>query len=78
MANATKSERPLTVGVLTGVLITAVLLFQCGSLIDGERREAFMEDINEEYEEVREEHYDSLKVGIVLDSSVLIIIPHST
>ena len=35
---------------------------QCGSLLDKEKFDDFMEEINEEYEEIREEHYDSLKV----------------
>lgn len=33
----------------------------CSSLTDETTREAFLADINEEYEEVRQEHYESLK-----------------
>jgi len=35
---------------------------KCGSLKDKSKREDFMEEISEEYEEIRDEHYDSLKV----------------
>ena len=37
---------------------------QCGSLLDTAKIEDFMEDVNEEYEEIREEHYDSIKVKL--------------
>jgi len=40
---------------------------KCGSLKDGNKREEFMEEISEEYEEIREEHYDSLKVKKITD-----------
>lgn len=35
---------------------------QCSALIDATSKEDFVEEIKEEYEEVRDEHYDSLKV----------------
>ena len=35
---------------------------QCSALIDETSKEDFVEEIKEEYEEVRDEHYDSLKV----------------
>lgn len=35
---------------------------QCSALIDEASKEDFVEEIKEEYEEVRDEHYDSLKV----------------
>jgi len=35
---------------------------KCGSLKDKKKREEFVEETAEEYEEIREEHYDSLKV----------------
>lgn len=37
-------------------------MFQCSQLLDDAQREEYFEDIKEEYEEVRQEHYDSLKV----------------
>lgn len=37
-------------------------LFQCSQLLDEAQREEYFEDIKEEYEEVRQDHYDSLKV----------------
>ena len=35
---------------------------KCGSLKDDKKKEDFLEEVSEEYEEIREEHYDSLKV----------------
>jgi len=35
---------------------------KCGSLKDVNKKEEFMEETCEEYEEIRQEHYDSLKV----------------
>ena len=39
-----------------------VVFLQCSALIDGTSKEDFVEEIKEEYEEIRDEHYDSLKV----------------
>lgn len=39
--------------------------FQAGALLDGKLKEEFMDEISEEYDEVREEHYDSLKVSVL-------------
>ena len=35
---------------------------QASALLDDKSKEEFVDEISEEYEEVREEHYDSLKV----------------
>ena len=40
----------------------SLILLQCSALLDKEAKEDFVEEISEEYEEVREEHYDTLKV----------------
>lgn len=45
-------------------------MFQCSALIDEGSKEDFVEEIKEEYEEIRDEHYDSLKVSDVFDCSV--------
>ena len=37
--------------------------WQCGALLDESQKLDFTEEIQEEYEEIREEHYDSLKVS---------------
>ena len=56
------------------VLLHVVLLnvagcgVKCGSLKDNNKREEFMEEISEEYEEIREEHYDSLKVKALFET----------
>ena len=36
---------------------------KCGSMKDANKRQEFLEEISEEYEEIRDEHYDSLKVN---------------
>jgi len=36
---------------------------QCSNLLGEEDRTEFLEDISDEYEEIREEHYDNLKVS---------------
>ena len=36
--------------------------FKCGSLLDESKKELFEEELLEEYDEIREEHYESLKV----------------
>ena len=38
-------------------------LFQCSALLDDKSRDLFVEDVNEEYEEMRQDHYDNLKVS---------------
>jgi len=35
---------------------------KCGSLKDENKKEEFVEELCEEYEDIRQEHYDSLKV----------------
>ena len=42
-----------------------MIALQCSALIDDASKEDFVEEIREEYEEVRDEHYDSLKVQII-------------
>ena len=36
--------------------------FQCSSLLDATQYDDFVEEISEEYDEIREEHYENLKV----------------
>ena len=42
------------------------MYFQCSSLLNAEDKEDFIEDISEEYDEIRTDHYDSLKVRCLL------------
>lgn len=37
-------------------------LFQCSQLLDENLKDDFFEEILEEYEDIRQDHYDSLKV----------------
>lgn len=37
---------------------------QCSQLLDEALREEYFDDLKEEYEEIRQEHYDLLKVRI--------------
>ena len=38
--------------------------FQASALLDDNLKEEFVDEVSEEYDEVREDHYDSLKVFI--------------
>lgn len=38
-------------------------LLQCSQLLDESLKDDFFEDIREEYEDIRQDHYDSLKVN---------------
>lgn len=52
---------------------------QCSALIDEASKEDFVEEIKEEYEEVRDEHYDSLKVRNIYLCSIyccFFFLPH--
>lgn len=40
--------------------------FQCSQLLDNNVKDDFFEEILEEYEEIRQEHYESLKVQMQL------------
>ena len=48
------------------ILTHSHLFPQCSALIDEASKEDFVEEIKEEYEEIRDEHYDSLKVRVFL------------
>lgn len=37
---------------------------QCSQLLDDTVREDYFDELKEEYEEIRQEHYDSLTVGM--------------
>jgi hypothetical protein len=41
-------------------------MFQCGALLDKKSKQAFIEDVAEDYEDVRQNHYDSIKVNSCL------------
>lgn len=41
---------------------------QCSQLLDEMGKEDYFEDVKQDYEEVRQEHYDSLKVRPVCSS----------
>ena len=40
-----------------------LISLKVGALMDPEQKEDFTEEVAEEYEELREDHYDSLKVS---------------
>lgn len=48
--------------MVTNIIIIDDCCVKCGSLKDANKKEDFLEELSEEYEEIREEHYDSLKV----------------
>lgn len=39
-----------------------MMIVQCSQLLDEAVREDFFEEIRDEYEDLRQDHYDSLKV----------------
>lgn len=42
---------------------TLLHIYKISALLDGNLRDEFVEEIVEEYEEIREDHYDSIKVN---------------
>lgn len=53
--------------VLSSLLLcgywTLILYFQCSQLLDENLKEEYFEEIAEEYEDIRQDHYESLKVS---------------
>ena len=41
---------------------TTACTYQCSQLLDENVRDEYFEEVTEEYEDIRLEHYDSLKV----------------
>lgn len=54
-------------------LISILCLFQCSQLLDENIRDDFIEEIQEEYEDLRQDHYDSLKVNRTKPSVLIIV-----
>ena len=54
----------LSLGVSLNTSLLYLFLLQCSQLLDQNMREEYFEEVTEEYEEVRQDHYDSLKVGM--------------
>ncbi len=51
-----------TIGSLFCCVIACTM--QVSALLDSSNKEDFVDDICEEYEQIREEHYESMKVGM--------------
>lgn len=45
------------------LLLTWILRFQCSQLLDENLKDEYFEEITEEYEDIRQDHYESLKVS---------------
>lgn len=45
------------------LLLTWLLRFQCSQLLDESLKDEYFEEITEEYEDIRQDHYESLKVN---------------
>ena len=54
------------------VLQNMFFFMQLSALGDQNTRDEFLEELNEEYEEIREEHYESLKVWALVLMSISI------
>ena len=48
-------------------MISLFIFLQCSSLLDQSQYDDFVEEISEEYDEIREDHYEHLKVWIIVD-----------
>ena len=44
--------------------------------MDSKQRDDFVDDINDEYEEVREDHYDGLKVTLHIFQTIRVVYLH--
>lgn len=44
-------------------LVNVILNFQCSQLLDENLKDDYFEEIIEEYEDIRQDHYESLKVS---------------
>ena len=45
-------------------------MYQCSQLLDENLKDEYFEEVTEEYEDIRLEHYDSLKVWKIAVSSL--------
>lgn len=41
-----------------------LIVLKCSQLLDENLKEEFFEEVTEEYDEIRQDHFDSLKVSI--------------
>lgn len=47
---------------VTHAVVLSLVLLKCSQLLDENLKEEFFEEVCEEYEEIRQDHFDSLKV----------------
>lgn len=47
------------------MVVELYLAFQCSQLLDENLKDDYIEEIQEEYEDIRQDHYESLKVSVV-------------
>lgn len=59
------------------LLYFSVSFPQCGSLLDPKKKNDFVGEVAEEYQELRDDHYDSLKVGTFVHSFEDILLSYS-
>lgn len=45
------------------MVVELYLAFQCSQLLDENLKNDYIEEIQEEYEDIRQDHYESLKVS---------------
>lgn len=58
-----EKQREIGLHASASSLISMLCSFQCSQLLDENLKDDFFEEIQEEYEDIRQDHYDSLKVG---------------
>ena len=54
-----------------------VLHFQCSQLLDENLKDEYFEEIMEEYEDIRQDHYESLKVSDKNESPLVWVMKQS-
>lgn len=59
------------------LLLTLILCFQCSQLLDENLKDEYFEEIAEEYEDLRQDHYESLKVSDKTRSQLVLVIKRS-
>lgn len=42
-----------------------ICIFQCSALLDDVNKEDYTEDIKEEYEDIRIDHYDGIRASVI-------------
>ena len=53
--------------IILYVTLCSLNCCQVTSLLDKSKKQEYVEDIKEDYEDIRDDHYDSLKVSLTIE-----------